>query len=315
MKSKKTILIAGLKVSNSILLFTIYLTLSVNVFCQTNQNGFPVLKGKYLGQKPPGTTPEIFAPGIISTEKGWEAAISFSPDLSELFFSYRATNEGADNRVMQMKMVNNIWTKPKLAPFARDIMEYEAFITPDNKKVIFKSTRPNPAGTTKEGGIWYSEKENGNWSEARYFSGAINEGWIMSVTSSLDCTLYFTGSSKEDYGIFKSRLVNGEYTKPEFLPKEINKSRYFGASHPFIAPDESYIIFDAEGFTNSDLFICYKKQDGTWTDAVRLGQDINTIEYEGIATVSPDGKYLFFQRNNDIYWVSAKFIEELRLKE
>ncbi len=28
---------------------------------------FPVLKGEYLGQKPPGTTPEIFAPGIVST--------------------------------------------------------------------------------------------------------------------------------------------------------------------------------------------------------------------------------------------------------
>jgi ankyrin repeat protein len=27
---------------------------------------FPVIKGKYLGQKPPGMTPEIFAPGIVS---------------------------------------------------------------------------------------------------------------------------------------------------------------------------------------------------------------------------------------------------------
>ena len=27
---------------------------------------FPVLQGPYLGQEPPGTTPEIFAPGIVS---------------------------------------------------------------------------------------------------------------------------------------------------------------------------------------------------------------------------------------------------------
>lgn len=32
---------------------------------------FPLLKGKYLGQKPPAMTPEIFAPGIISTG-GWD---------------------------------------------------------------------------------------------------------------------------------------------------------------------------------------------------------------------------------------------------
>ena len=29
---------------------------------------FPVLEGPYLGQKPPGMIPKIFAPGIISTD-------------------------------------------------------------------------------------------------------------------------------------------------------------------------------------------------------------------------------------------------------
>jgi len=32
-------------------------------------DNFPILKGPYLGQKAPGMTPEIFAPGVISTEK------------------------------------------------------------------------------------------------------------------------------------------------------------------------------------------------------------------------------------------------------
>ncbi|MBU1014754.1 MAG: hypothetical protein KKG99_17295, partial [Bacteroidetes bacterium] len=117
------------------------------------------------------------------------------------------------------------------------------------------------------------------------------------------------------YGIYKSQFINGEYAKPEFLPKEINKSKYFGASHPFIAPDESYLILDAPINGNSGLFISYKKEDGSWTEAVAFGHPINTEAYEGIATVSPDGKYLFFNRDNDIYWVSTKIIEELRPKE
>ena len=41
---------------------------------------FPVLSGAYFGQTPPGSSPEIFAPGLISTQDGWEAAITFSPD-------------------------------------------------------------------------------------------------------------------------------------------------------------------------------------------------------------------------------------------
>ena len=33
----------------------------------SQQEDFPVLKGPYLGQTPPGIEPEIFAPGLIST--------------------------------------------------------------------------------------------------------------------------------------------------------------------------------------------------------------------------------------------------------
>ena len=243
---------------------------------------------------------------------GWEAAISFSPDLSELFFSYRASIEGTENRIMHMKKINNVWTEAKPASFARDTIEYEAFITPDYKKVIFKSQRPNPAGTTREGGIWYSPRENGAWSEARYIPGPINTGWIMSVTSTLDNTLYFTGSFKDGYGIYRSRFINGEYAPPEFLPAAVNKSKYFGASHPYIAPDESYLIFDAPLKGNSELFISFKKEDGGWTEARAFDQPINSEGYEAIATVSPDGKYLFFNRGNDIYWVSAEIIGEIK---
>jgi hypothetical protein len=43
----------------------------------------------YLGQKPPGMTPEIFAPGIVSIENGKEYKITFSPDLLEIFIIRR----------------------------------------------------------------------------------------------------------------------------------------------------------------------------------------------------------------------------------
>lgn len=280
-------------------------------YCQDKPSDFSVLRGPYLGQTPPGAIPEVFAPGVITTEKGWEAALSFSPDQSELFFSRRSDIQGNENRIMHMKKIKNVWTEPALPSFALDLIEYEAFITPDSQKVIFKSQRPKPDGGAKEGGIWYAQKEQKGWKQAQYLPGAINKEWIMSVTSTLDGTLYFTGPS----GIARSRFSNGEYAKPEVLPKEINKNKYFVASHPYIAPDESYLIFDAEGMTNSELFISYRKKDGSWTEAMKLGPQINTEQYECIATVSPDGKYLFFNRDNDIYWVSAKFIEELRPRE
>ena len=45
----------------------------------------PVLEGPYMGQEPPGLTPVVFAPGVIST-KGWEISGVFSPDMNEFYF-------------------------------------------------------------------------------------------------------------------------------------------------------------------------------------------------------------------------------------
>jgi len=99
---------------------------------------FPVFKGPYLGQKPPGIKPEIFAPGIVSTEKKSEAAMSFSPDLQELFFSYRSPIEGRENRILHMKMINNVWTKPELPSFVSQK-------NPGN--IWLKKSLPNPTLT------------------------------------------------------------------------------------------------------------------------------------------------------------------------
>ena len=47
----------------------------------------PFAKGPYLGQKPPGMTPEIFAPGIISTRFHEHSYAVFSPDGTEVYWS------------------------------------------------------------------------------------------------------------------------------------------------------------------------------------------------------------------------------------
>ena len=61
---------------------------------------FPVLKGEYLGQKPPGMTPEIFAPDIVSTPQR-EFNAAFSPDGKEFYFS---VNEPSGRETMNFMM-------------------------------------------------------------------------------------------------------------------------------------------------------------------------------------------------------------------
>jgi hypothetical protein len=68
-----------------------------------------------------------------------------------------------------------------------------------------------------------------------------------------------------------------------------------------------------------DLYICFRQPDGNWTDRINLGDRINSKGLERFPSVSPDGKYLFFTRDTpgteeDVYWVSAKIIDRLRVK-
>ena len=56
-----------------------------------------------------------------------------------------------------------------------------------------------------------------------------------------------------------------------------------------------------------------RKNGDTWSEPVDLTEH-GYLRRDGITSISPDGKNLFFQRNDDIYWVDASFIEELRPK-
>ena len=99
---------------------------------------------------------------------------------------------------------------------------------------------------------------------------------------------------------------------------------------PFVAPDESYLIFSSfrGGLGRSDLFISFRKQDGSWSKPKNMGPEINSPYKDEYPFVTPDGKYLFFNSNRpsalnsrpipdgpgSIYWVRAGIIEKM-LKE
>lgn len=139
----------------------------------------------------------------------------------------------------------------------------------------------------------------------------------MGVSSTLDGTLYFASNYDGKRGIFRCKSQNDTYSEIEFLPEEINS---IGGAHAFVAPDESYLIFDAQvsGRGKPELFISFQKNDTSWTKAINMGSSINATKTEFGASVSPDGKYLFFHRrvngNGDIYWMSADIIKNIKVK-
>ena len=277
------------------------------------------LNGEYLGQTRPGLTPLLFAPGFVSTEHGQLNAV-FTNDGKEFYFTQ--SKRGTHFTIMVTKQVNNLWMLPETAPFSGKYSDVDHFISPKGKKFFFCSRRPltKDGEPKKDHDFWMMERTGAGWSEPRHLGTDVNtdrEDYYPTVTK--DGTLYFS-SQREGEGtnnIFRSQLKDGKYTKAVKLSDAINtKYREFD---PFIAPDESYIIFASErpgGYGASDLYIGFRKKDGTWTKAKNMGEAINCLSTDYTPMLSPDGKYLFFTSSRggvgDIYWISAKIIEQLK---
>jgi hypothetical protein len=201
--------------------------------------------------------------------------------------------------------------------------------SPDGHRVYFFAPRPgSDAAQNNEStlDIWVAEKQGDAWSEpkclklvARY--PELREAAMPRIAR--NGTLYFIGyapGTKSNHGIYRSELVNGEYAKPQLLPRSINLPPSLNWA-PFIAPDEGYLLFSSNrtgSFDDyGDLYISRRLADGSWTDPVSLGEPVNTPRQEVFPGLSPDGKYLFFCRDtpghqNDVYWVSAASIPALR---
>jgi Tol biopolymer transport system component len=293
----------------------LFLALMLSVLSMTGQTSAEPSKltGLYLGQKPPGTTPEIFAPGIVSTD-AHEFSSCFSPDGKEFYFSRRhpVLNQIV---VMSSKMIDGVWTEPDLAPFVENQFSFEPSVTPDNKRLYFQSGKPIPGQPGPPMNVLYVDREGDGWSEPKNPGAPFNPAQAMHISSTNDGTIYTTdisgGMGSECLAIIKK--INGAYTKIEKLGLPFNTEKL--SMHPFIAPDESYIIYCVRRPGQQIvgvMFVSFKTKSGNWSEP----KEINLSISAGQPFVTYDGKYLFFtageQGKSDIYWVSSEIINELK---
>ncbi len=244
--------------------------------------GFPVLRGPYLGQNPPGKTAEIFAPGIVSVERFGEFVCIFTPDGRECFFDRHGDDEYPHGAVLTTRIQNGIWIEPVIADLFSGFGEvFLPTLSPDGRYWFFTSTTlPVPDDIEGRIPMFFMEKAESGWTAPAYCADAIH------ASATREGTVY------------------------------ISSGRPIMAGHPVISPDGSYLIFD-----NSDLprvgecrlFVIFN-DDGVWSDPVSLGDHI--AQHAFCAWISADGKYLFFHsRDNakgNIYWISTDIIADVR---
>ncbi|MEP0392280.1 MAG: hypothetical protein ABJ205_09830 [Erythrobacter sp.] len=281
---------------------------SLSVCCTNqDQNEAPELTGPYLGQEPPGLTPIPFAPGLVTTSAFEDGGV-FSRDMDEFYF-VRQRPQDRELETIIFSQEEGRWAMTVRE--GEDAEPFYRYFAPDGKTMHF--------------GKLYKERTVDGWSETKSLGPAFEDINIMSLSASSRGTYAIDERREDEDGLLRySRLIDGVRETPKPFGSEINSGTR--NAHPFIAPDESYIIWDGikdSGFGNVDLYISFRHPDGSWGSAINMGAAINTDAYEAGPKVTPDGKYLFFVRvvgttddnpysDIDIFWVDAQIIENLR---
>lgn len=263
----------------------------------------------YLGQKPPGLVPEVFQLGSISLEGRYEYGISFSKNLDEVYFSGSKENENAS--IFHSKLNAGKWSNPLKLNFTKGerMNEMEPFISLDGQKIYF--TAYDLAFSNEN--TWVVNREGDSWAAAKVLESPINEDLNFYFNQSENGDIFYTNLSKNK--IYYSPNVDGQYTEIRDLGLE------FGF-HSFISKSQDFILIDGPNKENDnrqdfDIYVCFKKEDGSWTKPINLGSEVNTEFGETCPSITPDGKYLFFSRYNEegglsnFYWVSTEVITRL----
>jgi hypothetical protein len=231
----------------------------------------------------------VFAPGIVSTPFE-EGVATFMPDGNTVYF-YQGT---IYMTVCFSKKVSGKWTEPKVLSFSGRWSDWDPFLSPDGKRLFFVSNRPltdsdqnKPQGKSH---IWYADKLAGDsWATPKYINEPFNldgiGNYAPSVSSSGTLCFYSPARDKTIGKSYYTRWLGDHYSEI----KELVLNSANEVSDPFIAPDESYIIF----VSGNDLYISYRNGEG-WTTGQKLGPEVNNGNSNFDPTVSPDGKMLYY---------------------
>ena len=220
----------------------------------------------------------------------------------EAFFSLQSPL-GEISAIMCIKKKEDAWSKPFIVSFSGKFQDIEPFLSPDNLRLYFASTRPlkSTDDKAKDYDIWYVSRESlsSEWGSPINLGAPVNtkkNEFYPSLASNMN--LYFTSdlpTSKGKDDIFFSKWDGKVYQEPISLSESINTKGYeFNA---YVSPDESFLIFTGynrpDGLGSGDLYISFNNTKG-WQPAVNMGKQVNSDKMDYCPFVDKNSKTLYF---------------------
>ncbi len=262
----------------------------------------------YLGFEPPGRTPEIFAPGVVSgAGYGLHGSPAFSPDLAQVCWPVIPPS------IISTTYENGVWSAP--GPLEIDVSGAQApAFSPDGSRLYVQGARSDGHGSLD---IWYLPLTETGQGEPVNIGPPVNTATMQSQPCmTAGGTLYFTGSLDGvgfNRGIYRARPALEGQAEPELLGPDIN-SEFIDYS-PWVTADERVLLFASSRPSLKEelfIFVSFQSVDGEWSEPVSVHDAISFPSPARFPSVSPDGRYLFFLSGGNVYWV--EFAPVLKLK-
>ncbi len=205
--------------------------------------------------------------------------------------------------------------------------DYWPSLTADEQELYYTVQMPSkqvtPMGTTVyQEDIFVSKKGTDNtWQPSHKVESPVNtddnEG-SSSISANGQFLFYVACNRKEDYGacdIYYAERIGNSWSVPKNIGPPINTS--YWESTPASSADGRILFFSSGGRPDSkggkDIYVSYKKEDGTWTEPQNLGDSINTEGNEYAPFLHPDGRTLYFSSDGwtgmggqDIFYARMK---------
>jgi WD40 repeat protein len=259
--------------------------------------GQPAARDAAPGLPSPDRQAQVFLPGLVSSG-AQEYGLTVDQGWTELYFTRLA---GESSVIMTSRRRGDLWSEPVAASFSGVENDSHPWLSGSGRSLFFMSLRALP-GAAESANMWVVQKSPGGWGRARSPGTPLTLQVMHAPSVANDGTVYVTG-------IQRFRRDGDGYQPGERLTPNLS------GSHPAISADQSFLVFSARrsgGWGGKDLYVVFSKGDGSWTDPVNLGGEVNSPSGESSPTISSDGRFLFYSRRDEIWWISTEVIEEVR---
>jgi hypothetical protein len=246
----------------------------------------------YLGQIPPGNTPQIFN---LSVTAGSFAAerIAISDDNKEIYYSeVHSYYPISGAKIKSYRFSGDSWTGP--FDLFQDFAAPGLSITGDT--MYFQQNSPIYES-------YFSVRNTSGWSGPQRFLANLNSAHYLQVTNNG----HYYISSIPNTGIGAADWCSLHLSIPDTTAISLGLPLNTAGDNLdfFVSRDESFMILSKNG-----MKISYHKEDGSWTNPKSLGEQIDFGLGNWGPYVSSDNKYLFYTTgtlpdysDTYVYWV------------